>query len=166
MSHRKIPEDAFTYYFSLGLARSYAEVAKRYGVTKRAVVSFAVRDRWQDRLKEIERKSRERGDARASEGVDEMNDRHLRIARAVQSKAIEALQHYPLTSALAAVRALEASVRQERLVRGEPIENETGGSVGDVIRREYERWLASGVAEADGDAKRDDDPDAALELPG
>jgi hypothetical protein len=42
MSQRKIPQDAFEFYFSLGPERSYEQVAGRYGVTKRAVTKLAL----------------------------------------------------------------------------------------------------------------------------
>jgi hypothetical protein len=69
-----------------------------------------------------------------------MDERHLRIARVVQNKALEALKQFPLETALQAVRALESSVRQERTIKGEPGEG-SAASVEDIIRREYERWM-------------------------
>ena len=35
--HRKLPPDAFEFYFALGLARSYEAVAEKFGVSKRTV---------------------------------------------------------------------------------------------------------------------------------
>ena len=37
---KKIPPDAFDFYFSLGPPRSYQAVADKYGVTKRAVTAL------------------------------------------------------------------------------------------------------------------------------
>ena len=51
---KKIPSDAFDYYFSLGPGRSYQQVADRYGVTKRAVTALAKRESWQARLADVE----------------------------------------------------------------------------------------------------------------
>ena len=48
MANRKIPQDAFFFYVGLGPGRSYQQVADHYGVTKRAVVNLAVKERWQD----------------------------------------------------------------------------------------------------------------------
>ena len=56
MAQRKIPQDAFTYYVSLGASRSYQKVAEKYGVTKRAVVNLAKRERWQEQVVELERR--------------------------------------------------------------------------------------------------------------
>ncbi len=140
MARRKLPPDALSYYVSLGTGRSYAQVADHFGVTKRAVVNLATREHWQTQVEEMERKAREKSNAKAGESLDEMNERHLKIARAVQSKALEALMRYPLETALQAVRSLESSVRQERAIKGEP-GGESGASVESIIRREYERWM-------------------------
>lgn len=140
MANRKIPQDAFSFYFSLGPVRSYEKVATRYGVTKRAVVMLAVRERWQEQALEIERKARERTNAKAGETTEEMNERHLKLMRVIQGKALEALKQFPLETALAAVRALEGSVSRERSIRGEPSSG-ASGSVEEIIKREYERWM-------------------------
>ncbi len=47
---KKIPPDAFDFYFSPGPPRSYQAVADKYGVTKRAVTNLAGREDWQRRL--------------------------------------------------------------------------------------------------------------------
>ena len=47
MPARKIPPEAFDHYFSLGPERSYEAVARKYGVTKRAVTKLAKRESWQ-----------------------------------------------------------------------------------------------------------------------
>ena len=91
MPKRKIPHDALSYYVSLGPARSYAQVAEHFGVTKRAIVKRATAEHWQSEVEEIERKAREKSKAKAGESLEEMNERHLKIARVVQSKALEAL---------------------------------------------------------------------------
>src|SRR5262249_15609510 len=117
MANRKIPQDAFSFYFSLGPVRSYDRVAAHYGATKRAVTRLAVKERWQERAAELERKARERANEKALESMEEMNDRHLKLMRVIQGKALEALKQFPLGTALAAVRALDTAVRQERLIK-------------------------------------------------
>ncbi len=87
---RKLPPDAFSYYAGLGPERSYQVVAEHYGVSKQAVTKLAVRESWQRRLEDIER------------------------------KALETLKTMPLATAMEAVRALDMSIAKERLVRGEP----------------------------------------------
>ena len=146
MPRRKIPPDAFTYYFSLGPDRSYERVATRYGVTKRAVTRFAHRDRWQERLLEAERKAREDADQKAAKAIEAMNERHLKAARFLQTKALTELQQKPLSEAISAVKAFEVGIRTERLVLGEPSER-TEMDVAQIIKREYERWMAPAGAE-------------------
>ena len=138
--NRKIPTDAFEFYFSLGTDRSYESVAENFGVTKRAVSKRATKEQWLRRIAERERRAREATDQKAVESLEQMNSRHLRSLRAVQGKALDALRTMPLTSAMDAVRALDLSIKQERLVRGEPTDR-SKISIEEVIRREYERWL-------------------------
>ena len=137
---RKIPPDAFSYYVGLGLDRSYQAVADHYGASKQAVVKVAKRERWQERLLEIERKAQEGADKRAVDSLEAMNDRHLKTLQAIQARALEALKTMPLASSMEAVRALDMCISKERLVRGEPSDR-TAISVEDVIRREYDRWM-------------------------
>ena len=47
-----------------------------------------------------------------------MNERHLKIAKALQGKALEALRRLPLDKATDVIRALELGVKQERLDPG------------------------------------------------
>ncbi len=137
---RKIPPDAFSYYVGLGLDRSYQALADHYAVSKQAVVKAAKRDRWQERLVEIERKAQEGADQRAVDNLEAMNGRHLKTLQAIQARALEALRTMPLASAMEAVRALDMCITKERLVRGEPSDR-TAVSVEDAIRREYDRWM-------------------------
>lgn len=144
----RIPPDALEYYLALGPDRSYQKVADHYGVSKRAVTKLAARERWQEKVVELERKARESAEKKALESLEGMNLRHLKSLKIVQGKALEALRSMPLTTAMEAVRALDMAIRQERLIRGEPSDR-TAISVEEVIRREYERWM---LPEEDGDA--------------
>jgi len=144
----RIPPDALEYYLALGPDRSYQRVADHYGVSKRAVTKLAARERWQEKVVELERKARESAEKKALESLEGMNLRHLKSLKIVQGKALEALRSMPLTTAMEAVRALDMAIRQERLIRGEPSDR-TAISVEEVIRREYERWM---LPEEDGDA--------------
>ena len=100
---RKIPQEAFSLYRSLGDKRSYQAVADHYSVSKRAVTLRAARERWQERLREGVTKA---------ECIQEMDERHLRIARFLGEKALEAMRRIPLEELLAAVRELDS--RQSR----------------------------------------------------
>lgn len=137
---RKIPSDAFSFYFGLGTGRSYQAVADRFDVSKQAVVKHARKERWQERLEKLEAEAQERANDAALESLDAMNQRHLKTLQAITGKAIEALRSHPLASGMEAVRALVLAIDKERVIRGEPSER---GQVDieAVIKREYESWL-------------------------
>ena len=136
----KLPQDAFQFYLGLGPDRSYQAIADHFGVTKRTVTNRARRDEWQKRMAEIEAKARQGAERRMVETLEEMSSRHIKSLRIIQARALEALRHMPLESAMEAVRALDIGIRQERLIRGEPSER-TAINVEEVVRREYSRWM-------------------------
>ena len=148
---RKLPTDTFSYYAGLSPERSYQAVADHYGVSKQAVTKLAVRESWQQRLEDIERKARENVDQRASESLEVMNERHLKTLQVIQRKALETLRTMPLATAMEAVRALDMSIVKERLVRGEPSDR-TEIAVEEVIRREYDRWLVTAGGSSDDES--------------
>lgn len=137
---RKIPADAFTFYYSLGSERTYLAVAEEFQVSKQAISKHAVKEEWQERVQRLERRARERAEGQLTETVEEMNVRHMRMLKLVQGRALEALKSMPLGTAMEAVRSLEIAMKQERLVRGEPTEH-TMLSMEDLVRREHERWM-------------------------
>jgi len=141
----RLPDDAFQQYVNLGPARSYDTLAQRLGVAKRSITRLAARERWQQRLVRIETEARERLDEKMVETMEAVNARHLKIFRAVLAKGLQALQTTPLSTAEAAVRAIEVAVRGERLVLGEPTDR-NAVSIEDVIKREYERWMTPAAA--------------------
>ena len=116
-------------------------VAQEYGVSKRAVTKAAVREKWQERLADLEARARESSDKRAVETLEAMNDRHLKSLKVVQRKALEALKAMSLKTAIEAVRALDLAIKHERTIRGEPSDR-TAISIEEVIRSEYDRWLS------------------------
>ena len=107
---RRVPQDAFDYYVSLGAERSYQAVADHYGVTKRAITKVAAREGWAKRLEKIEREARESSDRKLAETIEETRSRHLRTLRAMNARAISALQQYetcpPFDSSLEAEATL------------------------------------------------------------
>jgi len=154
----RLPDDAFAQYMAMGPERSYEALATRLKVTKRTITRLATKERWQDRLSQIETQARVRLDDKLAESIEAVNARHIKTLRVVQAKALQALQSYSLDSAMDAVRALDIAIRQERVILGEPNER-TAISVEEVIKREYDRWMAS---TDDGD---DDGWDDAASLP-
>ena len=138
--NKRIPEGAFDYYVGLGENRSYEAVARQFDVSKRAITKLAARAEWPLRLERIEHEAREKSAKRLAETLDEMNERHLKIVKAVQGRALETLKSMSLDTAMDAVRALDLSIKQERLIRGEPTDrSET--SIAEVVERESRRWL-------------------------
>ena len=147
----RIPPDSFDYYVRLGPTRSYAQVAAHFGVHKRSIVKFATRHGWARRLLEIETKARERSETSLVDAVEEMNQRHIKTAKMLQAKALEALRSLPIDTAMGAVRALDIGVRQERLVAGEPTDR-NAVAIEDVIKREAARWLGPEGDDEDWDS--------------
>ena len=128
---RKIPAEALTYYASLGPQRSYQAVAKHYGVSKRAIVTLATKERWQERVVAIEQKARQGAEKRVSETLEEMTTRHVKMLHVIAGKALEALKAMPLDSAIDAVRALAIVIKEEVVPRSP--------------------WVAKRADEAEGD---------------
>ncbi len=83
MPRRKIPPDAFDFYFGLGPGRSYQAVAGEYGVTKRAVTKLAAKERWQDQIAALERKARENSDERKVDALQASHEQRLQALRMV-----------------------------------------------------------------------------------
>jgi hypothetical protein len=137
---RKLPVDAFDFYFALGPGRSYQAVATRYGTTKRAVTNLAVRERWQERAAELEQKARESAAKKTMETLEEVNLRHLKVLRTLEAKAIEGMRNLSIDTPADILRALDLALRQTRVILGEPSER-TAISVEEVIKREYARWM-------------------------
>ena len=143
----RIPPEAFDCYVGLGPARSYRQVADRYGVSKRAITKLAVREDWAARLQKIERQARERSDAKLTETVEEMRTRHLTLLKAMSSRVVTALREFPLNSGMEAMRAAEMVIKLERLITGEPSER-TELTVEEVTKRELDHWF---TVEPEGD---------------
>jgi len=153
MAERKLPPDAFEFYFGLGIERSYKALADHYGCSKTAVSKAARRENWQAKITEREKKAHEANQEKALETLQDLNARHLKMLRAIQGKALEGLRSVPLSTGMDCVRALELSIKQERLILGEPTDR-TVTDIGAVIRREHERWLIR--EPGDGEDERED----------
>ena len=159
---KKIPPDAFDFYFGLGPQRSYQAVAEKYQVTKRAVTSLAKRENWQKRLLEVETKAREAGDKKKVESLQAAKEQHLQALRLVLGKGIEALHQMAIRTPRDAITAIGLAVREIRVELGEPSER-TAVSIEDTIKREYERWMVHDDAVPDVATEEEvDDDDEAL----
>lgn len=132
---RRIPENAFEIYQAMGEGRSYEALADRFEVSKRAVTKAAAREKWQERLSAIQARAREAADQVSVDVRKEAAERHLKVARFIQSRSIEALKAMPIESAMDAIRAYGIAVNMERLVLGEPTDR-TALTVEEVTKRE------------------------------
>lgn len=141
------PEAAFAYYVALGAMRSYQAVADHLSVDKKTITRHAVENKWQQRIEAIEARARKTQDDKLVETLEQLNERHLRILRVVQHKALVAIKTLPMTSAMDAIRALLDTVRAERLIAGEPSDR-TALNIEDVIKREHARWMNPGDDDA------------------
>ena len=139
---RKLPHDAFEYYVSLGIDRSYQAVADHYKVSKVTVVNRAKKERWQQELREIEQEARDRMRKKALDDLEAVRERQLKTARYLQSRAIEMLKDLPPEKAVKAAAALSIGWKHELLLLGEPSER-TEVDVWDRVREEQERWLTT-----------------------
>ncbi len=140
MPRRKIPPDAVTYYLSLGPGRSYQKVAEHYGVTKRAVTKIAAKERWQEKVAEIERSALKAAEEKARSEVEATYERHMKALRMVFARGVGALNAMVIDSPADAMRAIQLAIREERVALGDPTYR-TAVSVDDTIRREYEPWM-------------------------
>lgn len=130
---RRLTSDAFEFYFSLGVGRSYTGVAAKYGVSKKAVAARAVKERWQDRIADRERQARENADKRAVETLDQMNERHMKVLQALQRKALDALRAAPISAAAPLMRALTVVMESERALRKGPDGQATISSIARLM---------------------------------
>ena len=123
----RLPADAFEQFLSLGPTRSYSRLAAALGVSKRSITARAGKERWQERLAGIATEARRTTDARAIEDLRAIDERHLKTARAVLARGLEALRNMPLTSAAAAVKAVDTAVKMERAILGTDKKPESKG---------------------------------------
>jgi len=122
MRKRKLGDDAFSYFVSLGPGRRYQDVATRFEVAKRTVVATAKRENWTERLAKIERDAQASADLKLQETVEAMKLRHSKMLRAMAARAAKGLQEFPLTSGMEAIKAAEMVIKLERVLAGEPSE--------------------------------------------
>ncbi len=137
---RTLPTDSFDFWVGLGDNRTLGRVAKKYGVCGRTVSKRSATENWPGRLEKVERLAARRVESAQAQTIADISIRHLRDLRAIQNKAADAIRKYTIRNAMDAVRALEMSIKLERLIVGEPTDRH-GVSIEDTVRHEYERWL-------------------------
>lgn len=139
---RKIPPEAFAFYLGLGVGRSYQAVAERYSVSKRAIATRAEKEGWQAKLAEEEQKARVSAEKQAAESIETVNEKHLKVLRFIQGRAIESLKSMPIESAMDAVKAYALSLDKERQIRGSPSE-QAASRIEEITRQEIRTLLTT-----------------------
>jgi hypothetical protein len=166
----KIPSDAFDFYAAQGEHRSYQATADKFGVSKTAITKCAKREGWGERLAKIEADARAISDRNLTESLAEMQERHLKIVKAMSARVLSGLRDYPLADGMDAIRAADMVIKLERLLAGEASKR-TELSIQDITRHEIRtllrvvpneepRMVEAEVGEdaedeAEGDADRD-----------
>lgn len=161
MARKLPPEEAFRFYVDLGHKRSYRTVAQHYYCDKRTVTACAQKHQWQERVAKIDRESRALVTNKLVEGRAAVDERHLRVVRAIQARALQTLQAMPITTALGAVRALDIAIKAERAVLGRTKESHEP-TLSDILAASYGvAYNPHGaVAREQGGAPMDDEADA------
>ncbi len=145
----KLPRDAYDFYLGLGDARSYQAVADHFGVAKQTVTTRAVKEKWQERLDEVDRRARDEADRDFQRELAAGRQLQFKTCRAILAKGVEGLKSIPMTSAMDAVRAIDMAMRNERILLGEPTDR-TAVSVEEILRKEIREWVVPAGQENDG----------------
>jgi hypothetical protein len=158
--NKKLPPEAYAFYISLGPAdRSYEAVATKFDVCERTVADAAKREGWQERIVDQERRARDRVDEKAVETLAQMSERHLKVLKFMQGKAIETMKERPLDSCMDAMKAFVLAIDKERLIRGEPTDRTE--NLLETYRHEFERWMTPVEPKADPTAQDGGEPQPA-----
>lgn len=158
---KRLSQDSYGYYVELGQERSYEAVARRYGVSKITVVRHAEKHRWQERLREAERKAREEDDRKAIDTLKAVKERQLQEARILERRALEALKALPPEKAGKAAAMLNIAWKHELLLLGEPSQR-TEVSVEEITKREIATLLIHGEEQpSEPEPEEPDDDDEA-----
>jgi hypothetical protein len=156
LPHRVPQSEAFALYCGLGHVRSYAAVAKHYGVSTRAVLFLAKGYNWAGRLREIEAVAEERMREAQVQTLIEARERHLKSLKVLQGKALAGMRDQNARSLNEATRALETGIKLERLILGESTAN-TAVSVEERQQREVDQLVVNEDDDIDGDDDADFD---------
>lgn len=133
---------AFALYRDLGpRERSLRRVAAELGRDRSLIERWSVRHRWQDRVAAYDAEEDRRKLARRWKDIEEMSERHAKLALAVQAKLARRLENLdPMELAPRdLVQLLDTAVRVERLAFGvgtEHLRHEVAGPGGLPVQLE------------------------------
>ena len=98
-------------------------IAQRLGIQRPETIGEWRRSEgWDKERQYVQKVTEERVTQAVAETISEMNSRHLKEFQLLQSKGVQALKHLDPKKASEAAAMVDAGVRGERLVRGEPTE--------------------------------------------
>lgn len=147
---KKLPQEAFGYYVSLGAPRTLQAVADRFSVSRRTVERQAEREEWDARIQAIELEARRAIDAELVKERVDMHLRHRKMLTAMAARAAKGMQEYPIANGRDAIKAAEIVIKLERLLAGEATDR-TAVDVESIIKREMRELLVF-----DGDGRADE----------
>jgi len=100
-----------------------AQIAAQLGIARPGTILDWRNEEGWDREREAIQKAADARVAQAiAETIAEMNARHLKEAQLLQTKGVQALKRLDPTKASEAAAMIEAGLKAERLIRGEPTE--------------------------------------------
>lgn len=121
---------AYLDYRDMGVGRSLAKLNQHYGNKPsyvRQLQRWSADFDWQSRIKQFEQEQAEERVAKLQAELDEMNERHVRLAIEQQEKATKQIADLIEAKAFgsqAVVQLLKLATDLERLARGAPTERE------------------------------------------
>lgn len=90
--------EAFAAYRDMGAERSVRKVAQKLSKSATQIKEWSAKWRWVERSRAYDRELDKQARARAVRDVQQMTDRHIRIAMQLQRKALEALEQLDVTT--------------------------------------------------------------------
>jgi len=100
-----------------------AQIAKQLGIARAGTIrDWRLEEGWDRDRQSIQQAADARVAQAVSETIAEMNSRHLKECQLLQTKGIQALRRLDPKKASEAAAMIEAGMKAERLVRGEPTE--------------------------------------------
>jgi len=99
------------------------QIAQRLGIKRPETIGEWRRaEGWEEERQYVQKITEERVTQTVAETISEMNSRHLKEFQLMQSKGVQGLKTLDPKTASEAAAMLDAGIKGERLVRGEPTE--------------------------------------------
>lgn len=155
-AHRKPDrQEMFQAYVAMGDSRSHVRVAEMFGISKVSVTAIAVKYEWMKRLRDIDEEVRREADKKLMAARVEAHERHLKLAKLIQSKGVQGLQEHRFDNARDSAKAVVEGVKLERTSLGEPNDHHTL-SVQQLTKREVD-MLLTGPLFPEDEAEEEED---------